>query len=80
MIKHAKTWTIWHTQCKMDLNQDGWASATPKSVANMMKMRQQGTCKHAQMQGTKPKEQSATLPKHDKDEIWHTMTHVPALK
>ena len=76
MINHATIWTKWHIQCKMDLNQDGWTSATSKSVAKHDEIRQQNTCKHAQMQGTKPKEQSATLPKHDKDEIWHTMTHV----
>ena len=46
----------------------------------MMKMKQQLTCNHVQMQGTKPKAQSATPPKHGKHEIWHTITYFPALK
>ena len=46
----------------------------------MMKSKQQDTHKHAQCKGSKPMAQDTTLQEHGKDEIWHTMTHIPALK
>ena len=50
---------------KMDLNQNGWASATPKLVAKDDEIK--ATTTHASMhnaRGSKPKAQDATLQEH----------------
>ena len=61
MINHATTWHTqcyelqWHTRCKMDLNQNGWASATPKSVAKDDESKTPKLMLAYTMQGPKPK-------------------------
>ena len=61
MINHATTWHTqcyelqWHTQCKMDLNPNRWALATPKSVAKHDENKTPKLMLAYTMQGPKPK-------------------------
>ena len=64
----------------MDFNQNGWASATPKSVANDDEIKAPTHMQAYRMQWHKPKAQQATLQDHWKDEAWSTMACVLALK